>query len=60
MAMTKIVLDEEAVRKLKVTELRDALQKRGLSVTGFKIVLQTRLLEAVANGVPILGDRPTK
>jgi len=58
--MAKTVLDEEAVRKLKVAELRNALRKRRISVTGLKVVLQTRLQEAVANGVPILGDRPTE
>ena len=59
-AMVEIVLDEEAVRKLKVIELRDTLRKRGLSATELKAVLQTRLLEAVVNGVPILRDRPTE
>ena len=48
-AVAEIVLDEEAVGKLKVAELRDALRKRGLPVTGLKLVLQTRLLEAVRN-----------
>ena len=59
-AVAEIVLDEEAVGKLKVAELRDALQKRGLPITGLKAVLQTRLLEAVANNVPVVGDRPVE
>ena len=57
-AVAEIVLDEEAVGKLKVSEIRDALRKQGLSMTGLKAVLQTRLLEAVANNVPVVGDRP--
>lgn len=58
MAVAEVVLDEEAVNKLKVSELRNALQKRGLAIAGLKWVLQTRPSEAVKNGVPIVGDIP--
>ena len=36
MAVAEVVLDEEAVNKLKVSELRNALQKRGLAIAGLK------------------------
>jgi len=39
--------DESDVKKMKVAELKEALQKRGLSTDGNKLYLQSRLLEAV-------------
>ena len=40
--------------KLRVKELREELQKRGLSKIGLKQVLQTRLKEAVLNNIPVV------
>ena len=56
--MTGVVLEEEVVSKLNVVELRNALPKRGLILSGLKGVLQTRLTEAVKNGDSIVEDRP--
>lgn len=42
-------LDEAAVKKLKVAELRAELQSRGLDSKGNKPVLVERLLEAISN-----------
>ena len=38
---------ENDVKKMKVAELKEALQKRGLSTDGLKFDLQSRLVEAV-------------
>ena len=54
----EIVLDKEAIHKLNVALLREELRKRGLRVTGLKAVLQTRLIEAVENGVVIQEEQP--
>ena len=54
----EIVLDGEAIGRLSVALLREELRKRGLRVNGLKAVLQTRLIEAVENGVVIQEERP--
>lgn len=41
------MLNEEAIKQLKVTELKAELQQRGLPVSGRKDELQARLLEAI-------------
>ena len=51
-------LDEETMNKMKVSELRNALHARGLSKNGLKAVLLDRLKAAVAEGVPLVADRP--
>ena len=53
-------LDEETMEKMKVAELRVALQARGLSKNGRKIELFNRLKAAVADGVPLVADRPAE
>lgn len=51
-------LDEAAIKKLKVAELRAELQNRGLDSKGNKPVLVERLLEAISNVEPTNGDQP--
>ena len=49
-------LTEDAVGKMKVSELREHLKKRGLAINGLKAVLVERLKEAVKNNVPLLKE----
>ena len=50
------VLEEETIKKMKVTDLRIALEARGLSKNGLKTVLIDRLEAAVGGGVPLIED----
>ena len=52
-------LRREDIAKLKVTELRTELGKRGLSKNGLKKVLQDRLVEGIKKKIPLLQDRST-
>ena len=54
------VLTSETIDKMKVAELRVALDARGMSKTGLKTVLIERLKAAVINAVPIVQDRPAE
>ena len=49
-------LNDETIEKMKVAELRIALQARGLSKNGLKAVLIARLKTAVAAKVPLVAD----
>ena len=44
----------EEVEKLKVTELKTELKRRGMSTSGKKEQLQVRLKDALAKGVPLV------
>ena len=44
------VLDEETIKKMKVADVRIALEARGLSKNGLKAVLVDRLKAAVGGG----------
>lgn len=57
-AATVPLLDDETIAKMKVSELRTALEVRGLPKNGLKTVLVDRLKGAVAEGVPLVADRP--
>jgi hypothetical protein len=46
-------LNASAVKKMKVTDLRSELTKRGLDTKGLKIVLVDRLLSALENDQPV-------
>ena len=54
------VLDDELalIDTLKVVELRQELESRGVSKNGLKKVLIERLKEAIRNRVGLLSDRP--
>ena len=52
-------LNDAAIDKMKVAELRKELEMRGLSKNGNKSVLVSRLKEGVSKNVPLLTDRPT-
>ena len=54
----KPCLDEETMKKMKVSELRAALQARGLPKNGLKSILLDRLKAAIAEGVPLVTNRP--
>ena len=49
-------LDDEAIDKMKVVELRRELEMRGLSKNGDKGVLVKRLKEGIKKNVPLLAD----
>ena len=51
-------LSDENIDKMKVSELRVELERRGMSKNGLKAVLIQRLKEAVSQKVPLLTDRP--
>ena len=48
------VLDEETINKMKVADLRIALEAHGLSENVLKTVLIDRLKAAVGEGVPLI------
>ena len=52
-AQFSLTVDE--MMKMKVGELQDALQKRGLSRKGQKKVLQERLKDAIESGAPLIA-----
>ena len=45
------------IKKMKVMELRSALQSRVMTKNGLKAVLVSRLEEAVKNNVPLIQNR---
>ena len=49
-------LTSNAIKKMKVKELRTALEVRGLSKNGLKAVLVARLEDAVKNNVPLMQN----
>ena len=51
------VLDKETIKKMKVADLRIALDARGVSKNGLKTVLIDRLKEAVGEGVTLIEDQ---
>ena len=51
-------ITDENIDKMKVSELRVELERRGMSKNGLKAVLIQRLKEAVSQKVPLLTDRP--
>ena len=52
------VLTEALIDSMKVLELRNELEKRGMSKHGLKVVLVSRLKDAVSKNVPLLEHRP--
>ena len=54
------VLDDNTIKKMKVAEIRVALQARRISNNGLKEVLIDRLKTAVAEDVAILQDHPVE
>ena len=50
------VLTEEMVDRMKVTELKDHLKRRGASIKGKKAELIKRLKEAIRNNVPLVSE----
>ena len=52
------VLDEETIKKMKVADLRIALEARGLSNNGLNKFLIDRLKSAVGEGVPLVEYKP--
>ena len=55
--MAQPVLTESITNAMKVVELRDELENRGMSKNGHKAVLVDRLKEAIAQNVPLLEHR---
>ena len=53
-------LNDDAIDKMKVVDLRKELGMRGLSKNGNKGVLVKRLKEGIQKNVPLLVDRPTE
>ena len=51
-------LDKETINKMKVADLRIALEAHGLLKNGLKTVLMYQLKAAVGRGVPLIEDRP--
>ena len=49
-------LDEETMEKMKVAELRVALQARGLSKNGLKSILFDQLKAGIVEGVPLVAN----
>ena len=45
------------IKKMKVMELRSALQARGMTKNGLKAVLVSRLEEAVKKNLPLIQNR---
>ena len=54
----KSTLVVEKIDKMMVSELKDHLRERNLSLTGRKAVLVERLKMAVVSGAPIIGNMP--
>ena len=52
------VLDKENIKKMKVADLRIALEVCGLSNNGIKTVLIDQLKAAVGGAVPLIEDLP--
>ena len=52
-----LVLTSDDINKMKVMELRSALQERGKTTNGLKAVLVSRLKEAVEKNVPLVQNR---
>ena len=55
---TFVDIPQEAMKKMKVVELKAELTKRGKSTTGLKAVLLERLKDVIANRVVIVGNTP--
>ena len=55
---TFVDIPQEAMKKMKVVELKAELTKRGKSTTGLKAVLLERLKDVIANGVVIVANTP--
>ena len=53
-------LGEDAVKKMKAEELKDAIRRRGVVAKGKKGELQDMLRECVAKKLPIVEGGPTK
>ena len=51
------VLDEKTIKKMKVADLRIALEARGLLKNGLKTALIDQLKAEVGEGVPFIEDR---
>ena len=51
-----VLITEDAMKKLKVVELRSELRKRGLASSGNKPVLLERLQKAMAEKTPVLEE----
>ena len=48
------ILTSDDIKKMKVMELQSALQERGMTTNGLKVVLVSRLEDAVKKNVPML------
>ena len=55
---TFVDIPQEAMKKMKVVELKAELTKRGKSTTGLKAFLLEQLKDAIANHVVIVGNMP--
>ena len=55
---TFVDIPQEAMKKMKVVELKAELTKRGKSTTGLKAVLLERLKDVIANRVVIVANMP--
>ena len=51
-------LTDDAIKNMKIAELRNELSLRGLSKNGLKAVLVDRLKDAIAKKLPLVSERP--
>ena len=56
--LSPVMLTDEQINGMKVLELRQELEKQGMSKNGLKSVLVERLKEAVRNNVKLIKARP--
>ena len=53
---TFVDIPSDVIQKMKVTELKDELSKRGQPTSGLKAVLLQRLADTITNHVPIMAN----
>ena len=56
--LSPVTLTDKQINGMKVLELRQELEKRGMSKNGLKSVLVERLKEAIRNNVKLIKARP--